>query len=126
MQYNKPVFFKVGGNVNEKRKLLKQSKKFVAVVTAVALLDAPVAYAADTSVPETAQYQAEEVVDSTDEISSEQPESESEVQQTGESEEAVESETEQSSESETSETEKTAEVKKESVADTEKETLEDI
>ncbi len=67
----------------KKRKLLKQSKKFVAVVTAVALLDAPVAYAADTSVPETAQYQAEEVVDSTDEISSEQPESESEVQQTG-------------------------------------------
>ena len=37
-------------------------------MTAVALLDAPVAYAADTSVPETAQYQAEEVVDSTDEI----------------------------------------------------------
>lgn len=110
----------------KKRKLLKQSKKFVAVVTAVALLDAPVAYAADTSVPETAQYQAEEVVDSTDEISSEQPESESEVQQTGESEEAVESETEQSSEPETSETEKTAEVQEESVADTEKETLEAV
>ena len=110
----------------KKRKLLKQSKKFVAVVTAVALLDAPVAYAADTSVPETAQYQAEEVVDSTDEISSEQPESESEVQQTGESEEAVESETEQSSAPETSETEKTAEVQEESVADTEKETLEAV
>ena len=110
----------------KKRKLLKQSKKFVAVVTAVALLDAPVAYAADTSVPETAQYQAEEVVDSTDEISSEQPESESEVQQTEESEEAVESETEQSSAPETSETEKTAEVQEESVADTEKETLEAV
>lgn len=110
----------------KKIKLLKQSKKFVAVVTAVALLDAPVAYAADTSVPETAQYQAEEVVDSTDEISSEQPESESEVQQTGESEEAVESETEQSSEPETSETEKTTEVQEESVADIEKETLEAV
>lgn len=40
----------------KKRKLLKQSKKLVAVVTAVALLDAPAAYAADGATSETAQY----------------------------------------------------------------------
>ena len=67
----------------KKRKLLKQSKKLVAVVTAVALLDAPAAYAADGATSETAQYHAEESFDSVSDVS-EYAETESQVQQTEE------------------------------------------
>ena len=67
----------------KKRKLLKQSKKLVAVVTAVALLDAPAAYAADGATSETAQYHAEESFDSVSDVS-EYAQTESQVQQTEE------------------------------------------
>lgn len=93
----------------KKRKLLKQSKKLVAVVTAVALLDAPAAYAADGATSETAQYHAEESFDSVSDVS-EYAETESPVQQTEEESIQTESITEtEAAETEAAEEEVTTE-----------------